>query len=67
MLWLILTFLLLLVLTQWITKHVQGIGYLLTEDGQIALILYFLLILPGVFLHEISHALVAWLLRVISK
>jgi len=37
---------------------------LLTDDGQIALILYFVLILPGVLLHEISHALAAWLLRV---
>jgi hypothetical protein len=64
MLWLILTFILLLGLTQWIMRHVQGIGLLVTQDGQIALILYFVLILPGVFLHEISHALVAWLLRV---
>jgi hypothetical protein len=45
-------------------KHVQGIGVLLTQDGQIALILYFVLILPGVFVHELSHALAAWLLRV---
>ena len=54
----------LLVLTRWITKHVQGIGYLLTQDGQIALILYFMIILPGVLLHEFSHAIAAWLLRV---
>jgi hypothetical protein len=54
----------LLVLTRWITKHVQGIGYLITEDGQIALVLYFMIILPGVLLHEFSHAIAAWLLRV---
>ena len=54
----------LLVLTRWITKHVQGIGYLLTGDGQIALVLYFLLILPGVVLHELSHALTALILGV---
>ena len=54
----------LLALTRWITKHVQGIGYLLTGDGQIALVLYFLLILPGVILHELSHALTAFILRV---
>jgi hypothetical protein len=53
-----------LVLSRWITKHVQGIGYLLTQDGQIALILYFLIILPGVLLHEFSHALMALLLGV---
>jgi hypothetical protein len=52
------------VLTQWITKHVQGVGYLITEEGQIALFLYFVLIFPGILIHELSHALAAWLLRV---
>jgi hypothetical protein len=51
-------------LTQWITKHIQGIGILLTRDGQIALIVYFCLILPGVVIHEVSHALAARLLGV---
>ena len=37
---------------------------MLTDDGQLALIIYFVLILPGVLLHEISHAVAAWLLRV---
>jgi hypothetical protein len=54
----------LVLLTQWITRHAQGIGYLLTGDGRIALTLYFVLILPGVVLHEASHVLVAWILRV---
>jgi hypothetical protein len=54
----------LLVLTRWIAKHVQGIGYLLTEDGGLAMTLYFMLMFPGVVLHELSHAIVAWLLRV---
>jgi hypothetical protein len=54
----------LVLLTQWITKHIQGIGLLLTQDGEIALLLYFLLILPGVIIHELSHALSAWLLGV---
>jgi hypothetical protein len=62
--WLIVTLVLLFFLTYWITKHIQGIGYLLTGDGQIALVLYFVLTLPGVLLHEVSHAVVAWLLRV---
>jgi len=54
----------LVLLTQWITKHIQGIGLLLTKDGQIALVVYFILILPGVVIHELSHALVASLLGV---
>jgi len=60
----VLSFCGLLVLTRWIAKHVRGIGYLLTEDGNFALTLYFLLMLPGVLLHELSHATAAWLLRV---
>jgi hypothetical protein len=62
--WLTVTFALLLLLTRWTTKHIQGIGYLLTGDGQTALAVYFVLTLPGVLLHEVSHAAVAWLLRV---
>jgi len=54
----------LILLNGWITKHIQGIGLLLTQDGQIALIVYFCLILPGVVIHELSHALVASLLGV---
>ena len=65
MLWPILILIFCLVLlTQWITKHVQGIGYLVTSDGQIALYLYFVLIFPGVLIHELSHALAAWLMGV---
>ncbi len=62
--WLIVSFGLLLLLTRWIARHVQGIGYLLTEDGQIAIAIYMILTLPGVLLHELSHALAALLLRV---
>jgi len=63
-LWLIATFVLLLVLTRWIARHVQGIGFLLTENGQFATVVYLLLTLPGVLLHELSHVLMAVLLRV---
>lgn len=62
--YMLLAFLGLFVLTRWITRHVQGIGLLLSGDGQIALLLYFLLILPGVILHELSHAIVALVLGV---
>jgi hypothetical protein len=63
--WLLLIlFCALVLLTQWITKHIQGIGLLLTQDGQIALFVYFCLILPGVIIHELSHAVTAWVLGV---
>lgn len=61
---LLVLFIALILLTRWITRHVQGLGYLLTDDGQIAMILYFLLIFPGVLVHEVSHALAAWALHV---
>lgn len=65
MLWpLLILFCALILLTQWITKHIQGIGLLLTRDGQIALAIYFIMILPGVLVHELSHALAALLLGV---
>ncbi len=54
----------LLLLSRWITRHVQGVGYLLSGDGHIALVLYFLLMLPGVLVHELCHVLAAWLMRV---
>ena len=61
---LLILFCALVLLTQWITKHIQGIGLLLTQDGQIALLVYFCLILPGVIIHELSHAVTAWVLGV---
>jgi hypothetical protein len=61
---LLILFCCLVLLTQWITKHVQGIGYLVTGNGQIALYLYFLLIFPGILIHELSHAVSAWLMGV---
>ena len=61
---LLILFCCLIVLTGWIMRHVQGVGILVTGNGQIALILYFLLIFPGILLHEVSHALAAWILRV---
>jgi hypothetical protein len=61
---LLILFCCLVLLTQWTTKHIQGVGYLITGDGQIALYLYFVLIFPGVLIHELSHALAAWLMGV---
>lgn len=62
--WLVITFVLLLALNRWIAQHVQGIGFLLTENGQLATVIYLLLILPGVLLHELSHVMAALLLQV---
>ncbi len=49
---------------RWIHRHLQGVMLLLTGDADIATILYALPLLPGVILHELSHALAARLLGV---
>ncbi len=62
--WLIVILLVLLMLNRWITAHVQGVGLLLTNNQSVAIWLYFFLFLPGIFLHELSHYVMALLLRV---
>ncbi len=50
---------LLLLADRWIHRHLQGVMFLLSNDEEIALWLYAIILLPGVLLHELSHALVA--------
>jgi hypothetical protein len=49
-------------LGRWITRQVQVIGLRLTGNERVALLFYYLLLLPGIILHEASHAFVALLL-----
>ena len=56
------TLLVLLALSRWITSQVQLVGYHLTGHEQVAVFLYYLLLLPGIILHELCHAVVALLL-----
>ena len=58
------TLALLLLVERWIHRHLQGTMYLLTGDREIAVVLYALPLMPGIVLHEISHALVAKVLGV---
>ncbi len=44
---------------RWLHQHLQGVMLLLTGDDDIALWLYAMVLLPGVALHELSHAVVA--------
>jgi len=55
---------LLLVIERWIHRHLQGTMLLLTGDPEIAVVLYALPLLPGILVHELSHALAAALLGV---
>lgn len=58
------TLALLLLVERWIHRHLQGTMMLLTGDREIAVILYALPLMPGILLHETSHALMAKLLGV---
>ncbi len=60
------TLVLLLALERWIHRHLQGTMLLLTGDREIAVVLYALPLMPGVLLHEVSHAVAARLLGVRS-
>jgi len=62
--WLAGTLALLLLVERWIHRHLQGVMLLLTGDPEVAVVLYALPLLPGILLHELSHALAAILLGV---
>jgi len=64
LLWLAPILVILLVVERWIHRHLQGAMLLLTHDPEIAVVLYALPLLPGILLHELSHALAAILLGV---
>ncbi|MCX7682224.1 MAG: hypothetical protein N2508_09735 [Anaerolineae bacterium] len=64
LLWLAVTLALLVLMDRWIHRHLQGIMLLLTGDAELAAVLYALPLLPGILLHELSHALAATLLGV---
>jgi len=64
LLWLAVTLVLLLLVERWIHRHLQGVMLLLTGDPEVAVVLYALPLLPGIVLHELSHALAATLLGV---
>src|SRR5574341_343130 len=57
-------FALTLFLQRWLHKHIQGFTYILTENSGCALRVLFVLLLPGILLHEGSHWNVANLLGV---
>ena len=62
--WFVISLLALVTVVRWIHRHLHGVAYLLTGSRDAALVLYALPLLPGVLLHELSHAVMAFLLRV---
>lgn len=62
--WLALALPVLLLLQRWIHRHLRGVTYLLTGRMSWAILLYALVLFPGVLLHEVSHWLAARMLGV---
>ena len=62
--WLVVTLVPLFFMKRWINRHIQGLSMLLIGDNEAAMFLYFVLLLPGILIHELSHWLVAMLLGV---
>lgn len=52
---------------RWIHRHIQGLGLLVTNNAQAATLIYYIIMLPGVALHEVSQWLLAKLIRVKVK
>jgi hypothetical protein len=63
-LWLLAAFVPLLLLERWIHRHLQGLWLLILRDPDLALMLYSIVMLPGVLLHEVSHWVTATVLLV---
>lgn len=61
-LWLLAVFVPLVLLERWIHRHLQGLWLLIFRDPDIAAVLYSVIMLPGVLIHELSHWLMATLL-----
>lgn len=51
-----------MVLSRWINRQVQIIGLRMTGSSTVAIMLFYLLMFPGILLHELSHYLTAQLL-----
>ncbi|WP_119072573.1 hypothetical protein [Aggregatilinea lenta] len=52
---------------KWIHSHLYGVGWLLTEDKQSATALYYLILFPGVFMHEVTQWLLAGAINVPTR
>jgi hypothetical protein len=63
-LWFVLTLLPLVIIQRLLHREIQAIFLILTRNPQLTIGLFSVLFLPGVFLHELSHFVMAKILRV---
>ncbi len=62
--WVVISLSVLLLMQRWIHTHLHGLSLLLTGRPERAMIIYAIVLLPGVILHELSHWLMATLVGV---
>lgn len=62
--WVLLALAALVLLQRWIHTHLHGVSLLMTGKPELALVVYTIVLFPGVLLHEASHWLTATLLGV---
>jgi len=62
--WVAITLPCLYFLQRWIHRHLHGVALLLTGNKQWAIVLYAIVLFPGVLMHELSHWITAKLLGV---
>jgi hypothetical protein len=62
--WVAFALIILLIMQRWIHTHLHGLSLLLMGKPERAVILYAIILLPGVFLHELSHWFAATFLGV---
>jgi len=56
------TLLVFMAISRWINHRVQVIGLLVSNSSKVAVMLFYLLMFPGILLHELSHLVTARLL-----
>jgi hypothetical protein len=49
---------------RWIHRHVFGMGFLIAQDKRLATLIYYLALLPGIVLHELSRYFVAGMFHI---
>jgi hypothetical protein len=64
LLWLIATVVPFMVVQRWVHREIQKVFLLITHSPNATVVIFSLILLPGVFLHELSHFIVAKILRV---
>lgn len=62
LIWFLVSLTILALLSRWLSGLVQGVGWLLFRDERAAFLLTYVVFLPGILIHELSHWAVAWLL-----